>query len=265
MGILGTATLPEEGDPMDGKQVDDDGGHNEEGDSQHSDEPNGIDRINSDNNDGPEDGSAKATNLPQSDNNDDDLTAAPTHHNKKDARPAKSSTRKRKFNQHDTAPTTNPQTPARPGLSKPAPPAPTKKAKISGLEEFVAVGQAEEVTRQKELELAKAKVEANSRVRIAQEESRARIEEMKLKTKLEMRKMRLEHSRQKLEQRKQLAQLKYRSYGPDPSTATPELPAMLFDHSLDSSFDNYSNSSSPSPFVEGNSGSSSSFQPYNFL
>lgn len=59
----------------------------------------------------------------------------------------------------------DPRTPARPGTSKAATPK-TTTAKKSKLQEFSAAAQAEEITRQKEIELAKAKVEAAVTIKV---------------------------------------------------------------------------------------------------
>ncbi|KJA25909.1 hypothetical protein HYPSUDRAFT_1067108, partial [Hypholoma sublateritium FD-334 SS-4] len=73
----------------------------------------------------------------------------------------------------------------------------TKKTK---LEEFAAAAQAEEVTRQRELELAKAKVQSAAEVEVAREKAKVdarqcKKEERLMKNQLRLEKMRMKHER----------------------------------------------------------------------
>lgn len=75
---------------------------------------------------------------------------------------------------------------------------PPKKTK---LEEFAAAAQAEEVTRQRELELAKAKVQSAAEVEVAREKAKVdarqcKKEERLMKNQLRLEKMRMKHERE---------------------------------------------------------------------
>ncbi|GLB34546.1 hypothetical protein LshimejAT787_0201110 [Lyophyllum shimeji] len=115
------------------------------------------------------------------------------------------------------------KTPARAGTSKPADPAKPPKKK-SKMEEFSAIAQAEEVSRQRELELAKTKVEAAAMVKvesqkavlqaklaILQSKKEERAEKRRMKQDMKMEKMRLMHQLQ-------MARLQQSTSDPGPSS-----------------------------------------------
>ncbi|KAF8056604.1 hypothetical protein FPV67DRAFT_1714403 [Lyophyllum atratum] len=148
------------------------------------------------------------------------------------------------------------KTPARAGTSKPAVPGkpPAKKSKM---EEFTAIAQAEEVSRQKELDLARTKVEAAARVKVESEKAilqaklamieskkEERADKRRVKHEAKMEKMRLQHELQLA----RLRQQNITDLGPSTSShasATPSSqPSLFTDMSIsDASFSTSSSSS----------------------
>jgi hypothetical protein len=91
----------------------------------------------------------------------------------------------------------NGKTAARPGKSKPAGRAPKEQKKKRKLEDFAEVAEAEEVTRQKELEFAKATVEKD-RVKLEVKAAETAYKMQKLQDKIAKRKERAEEKATKL-------------------------------------------------------------------
>jgi len=85
----------------------------------------------------------------------------------------------------------NGKTAARPGKSKPAGRAPKEQRKKRKLEDFAEVAEAEEVTHQKELELAKATVEKD-RAKLDVKAAETAYKMQKLQDKIAKRKERAE-------------------------------------------------------------------------